>query len=99
MASALVSESVAHAQASSGKCPVDHSTLSHQKTASEVETSSTRIQQDEQGVWHVRGFEEARAVLRSTDTRQAGFRADEVTGIRAMINRPILYQEGKVHQQ
>jgi len=80
-------------------CPVDHGAYSQQKTASHPETSTVPLERDGQGVWHVRGFEEARSVLRSTDTRQAGFGADEVAKATITMNVPILYQEGKAHQQ
>ncbi len=90
------------AQTQGGKCPVDHQAFSQeesqQKTALHPETSTVPIERDEEGVWHVRGFAEMRAILRNTDTRQAGFNADQVTNIPSMINRPILYLEGKTHQ-
>jgi cytochrome P450 len=46
----------------------------------------------------VRGFDEARAVLRATATRQAGFNAELVRS-GSLTRHPILYQEGKVHQE
>ncbi|HEX4202938.1 MAG TPA: cytochrome P450 [Ktedonobacteraceae bacterium] len=84
-----------------GRCPIDHTTISQQKTTRGLEPTGPAINQDEDGVWHVRGFEVARAVLRSPDTKQAGFNADMVTGNTAASNRnqPILYLDGKQHQQ
>lgn len=86
------------AQAVTG-CPVDHSQFyGYQKTTRVVEPPDRPIERDAHGVWHVRDFELARAVLRSTDTKQAGFKAEiieEVPGM--MTNPPILYMEGKDH--
>ena len=80
-----------------GKCPVDHSKFSHQKTALQTDTSTQPLERDAQGVWHVRGFDEARAILRGTDTQQGGFGASQVMNVKAIINLPILYLEGKAH--
>lgn len=80
------------------KCPVEHTVWSKQKTAREVEPEGVPIECDEAGVWHVRGFEQARAILRSNDTKQAGFRAELIGAVPGTRNQPILYQEGKVHQ-
>lgn len=80
------------------RCPIDHSRLPRQKTARSA-ISGPRIERDAAGVWHVRGFEEARAILRSGSTKQAGFGAEMMERIPGQRNQPILYQEGKVHQQ
>ncbi|OLE32360.1 MAG: cytochrome [Ktedonobacter sp. 13_1_20CM_3_54_15] len=84
-------------------CPVEHGSLSYQKTSRSVgaspETSSTPLQHDAQGVWQVHGFEEARTILRSSATRQAGFNAEQLEKIPGVTNKPILYMEGKAHQQ
>ena len=83
--------------------PVEHGSLSYQKTSRNAgaspETSSTPLQRDAQGVWQVHGFEEARTVLRSSATRQAGFNAEQLEKIPGVTNKPILYMEGKAHQQ
>jgi cytochrome P450 len=83
---------------SPNQCPIDLTSHSRQKTARKALTGP-RIERDAAGVWHVRGFEEARAILRSSDTRQAGFGADMMMRIPGQRNQPILYQEGKAHQQ
>jgi len=94
---------VTEGAASAAKCPVDHAALSaffQKKTARSAD--SVELPDVEKGVddvWHIRGFAEARAVLRSGDTQQAGFRADLINRLSGMGNVPILYQEGKVHQQ
>jgi cytochrome P450 len=80
------------------KCPIDHSAISEQKTVRNVELRGPAIEQDEQGTWHVRSFNLARTILRSPDTRQAGFNAEMITNIPGQSNQPILYQEGKAHQ-
>ncbi|TMC94554.1 MAG: cytochrome P450 [Chloroflexi bacterium] len=83
--------------------PVEHGSLSYQKTSRNAgaspETSSTPLQRDAQGVWQVHGFEEARTILRSSATRQAGFNAEQLEKIPGVTNKPILYMEGKAHQQ
>src|SRR2546430_16491396 len=84
-------------------CPVEHGSLSYQKTSRSVgaslETSSTPLQRDAQGVWQVHGFEEARTILRSSATRQAGFNAEQLEKIPRGTNKPSLYMEGKAHPQ
>ncbi|GER91031.1 hypothetical protein KDW_51930 [Dictyobacter vulcani] len=80
-------------------CPIDHQALSRQKTGRTVEPVDLPLECDASGVWHVRGFEEARTVLRSGDTKQAGFNAEMIADVKSLENKPILYQEGKVHQQ
>jgi cytochrome P450 len=64
-----------------------------------VADSGAPLERDAAGVWQVRGFEEARAILRSSATRQAGFRAELITRGSPLSRQPILYQEGKVHQE
>ena len=87
--------------AAAARCPVAHASVEQRKTAREPEPARPAIARDTAGVWQVRGFAEVRAVLRSADTRQAGFKAElmERLPATAMPNRPILYQEGKVHQE
>jgi cytochrome P450 len=83
------------------RCPIDHRARawSRQKTARVAEPINIPIERDAAGIWQVRGFEEARAILRSADTNQAGFRAELLERLPSrMTNRPILYQEGKTHQ-
>ncbi len=85
--------------ADAARCPVDHTALSHKKSVRPRSEGKAPVEQDSRGIWHVRGFEEARVVLRSSATQQAGFKAELVTAGSALTNRPILYQEGKVHQE
>jgi cytochrome P450 len=63
-----------------------------------VESAESAIERDARGVWHVRDFDLARAVLRSTSTKQAGFKAEIIEKVPGMMtNPPILYMEGKEH--
>lgn len=80
-----------------GGCPFDHAALSQQKTAQAPDINGTPIERDTAGVWQVRGFKQARAILRSSDTRQAGFKAELLARMPQRMNPPILYQEGKPH--
>ncbi len=84
---------------SSTACPVDHTAWPQQKTARHVEPLGKRIERDAAGVWHVYGFEEARAILRSADTKQAGFGAQLFEMFEASRNKGILYMEGPPHHE
>ncbi|GCE12835.1 cytochrome P450 [Tengunoibacter tsumagoiensis] len=95
-----------HAEAMEGntptlaKCPIDHTTISQQKTPKIIEPAHGTMNYDAANdIWNIYGFEAARAILRSPHTRQAGFNAEVITRIPNQKNTPILYQEGKVHQQ
>lgn len=89
------------------QCPVDHRFWSRQKTASISDPSSASdeatgpvIEHDaSSSTWHVRGFQEARAVLRSTSTKQAGFNAEQIEQLARFLKPAILYQEGQTHHQ
>jgi len=89
----------AHTDELSSRCPVDHKNYPQQKTAKVVEPTDLPLSCDEAGIWHVRNFEEARAILRNPSTKQAGFNADMIAKLPRTIRAPILYQEGKPHHQ
>src|SRR5262249_1623048 len=72
---------------------------SQQKTTRLVEPVAAPIKRDAAGTWHIYGFEEARAIERSGDTKQAGFDAEVVEWFSRGRNMPILYLEGKLHQE
>lgn len=57
------------------------------------------IRRDEDGTVHIRSFALARQILRGGGTRQAGFKAEEVTILRDGKVVPVLYQDGAVHQK
>jgi cytochrome P450 len=81
-----------------GRCPVAHAPALR-KTARIIETGQPLVERDDQGVWHVRGYQAARAIMRGVGTKQAGFRAELLDSLPSRMNRPILYQEGPPHQQ
>ena len=56
---------------------------------------AARVDQDSQGEWHIRGYAEAKELLKE-DLLQAGFNASEIekTGL-----DPVLYQHGEAHRQ
>ncbi len=85
------------AKRSAIRCPIDHTAFSHQKTAQVTEPAGRPLERDEAGVWHVRNFAEARAILRQTDTKQAGFRAELLERLPPSMKLPVLYQEGEAH--
>lgn len=78
-------------------CPVHHKVYSHQKTAPIVEPVDRPIEQDAQGVWHIRSYDLARLVLRDSQTKQAGFKAELLERMPSTMNTPVLYQEGQPH--
>ncbi|HET8840117.1 MAG TPA: cytochrome P450, partial [Ktedonobacteraceae bacterium] len=88
------------------QCPVDHTVWSRQKTAlvsdptaSTDESAGVPIARDSSGIWHVRGFQEARAILRHDSTRQAGFGAPQIEQLSGFLKPSILFQEGPTHHQ
>jgi cytochrome P450 len=82
-----------------GGCPVDHGVYGQRKTGSTVISDGAPVQRDAMGVWHVRGYAEARAVLRSPHTRQAGFKAELIEHSARTMRPPVLYQEGQTHHE
>ncbi len=51
------------------------------------------------GTWRVRGHAQARAVLRSDATVQAGLGIETVEKLPARIRRPVLYRDGPEHRE
>jgi cytochrome P450 len=84
---------------SSGRCPVEHTTLSHQKTVQGQHVPERAIECDERGAWHIHSFELVRCILRGGHTRQAGFNAELLARTPRLMRQPILYQDGKTHQE
>ncbi len=80
-----------------GGCPVGAPSFGSTKTAPPHQTGRT-LEQDQVGVWHVRGYQEARAILRADGTAQAGFRAEDIKKI-PFMNKPVLYMEGQAHHE
>lgn len=88
------------------QCPIDHSAWSRQKTAAVSDLTASvdgpalpRVEQDASGTWHIRGFQEARAILRHDATKQAGFGAPQMEQLSRFLKPAILFQEGPVHHQ
>lgn len=69
------------------------------KTTPPTYTTGPALHKDEAGVWHVRGFAQARSTLRADGTNQAGFRAEQVMKMTGGMRPPILYQEGELHRE
>ena len=81
-------------------CPVDHLALSQRKTVRVAEPAERRlVEHGADGVWHVRGHASVREVLRSPDAKQAGFNAELLERMPQGMRPPILYQEGKPHNE
>ena len=80
-------------------CPVDHAALSQRKTTRSHEPAGRPVERDASGTWHVRGHSQARAVLRSANTKQAGFNAEVLENLPQGMRPPILYQEGQPHHE
>jgi cytochrome P450 len=51
------------------------------------------------GVWHVQDYAEARAMLRSTETRQAGFGVEHAVKLEGRMRMPVLYRDGPEHRE
>ena len=94
-----VSRTISAGQGDGSGCPVDHTALSQRKTTRTHEPAGRPVERDASGVWHVRGHAQARAVLRSADTKQAGFNAELLEGMPQKMRPPILYQEGQPHHE
>ncbi|MEU7904382.1 cytochrome P450 [Actinoplanes sp. NPDC049118] len=50
-------------------------------------------------VWHIQDFTTARAMLRSTETRQAGFDAENARRHEGRMRMPVLYRDGPEHRE
>jgi cytochrome P450 len=50
-------------------------------------------------VWHVQDFPGARAILRSTDTRQAGFGIEQAEKLGDRMRMPVLFRDGVDHRE
>ena len=74
-----------------------------QKNARKIERSDTGsgcpVHRRADGVWEIRSFATARAVLRSQDTVQAGLGVETVDKMPASIRRPVLYRDGPEHRE
>ncbi|MFE5212853.1 cytochrome P450 [Streptomyces sp. NPDC056600] len=57
------------------------------------------VRHDADGVWRVTGVAEARTVLRSHDTVQAGLGVETVEKLPSVYRRPVLYRDGPEHRE
>lgn len=80
------------------RCPVHHEAFSRKKTGLKVQ-GGPALERTADGTWHVRDFALARQLLRSGDTRQAGFRAELLAQMPHVMRQPILYLDGKPHHE
>lgn len=71
---------------------------SDSKTFQDFETSVPPVMVDDKGVWHVRGYAEARAILLG-DSVQAGFNSELVRQMPVRITQPVLFQDGAEHRE
>jgi len=78
---------------------VDAQGRSARKIARETPPSECPVHADDAGVWHVQSYPAARAVLRSTATRQAGFGADQAVRMLNRMRPPVLYRDGVEHRE
>ena len=86
-------------QTPASSCPVNLHHNSQQRTTPVIEPTDCPVEQDAFGVWHVRGYAEVQAVLRSENVRQAGFQAEMMNKLPSYMNPPILFLEGKAHHE
>ena len=68
---------------------------SDSKTLTHPYKNTPRVERDSDGVWHIRGYAEAKTLLKE-DLLQEGFNAEDVrkSGI-----DPVLYQHGEAHRK
>jgi cytochrome P450 len=50
-------------------------------------------------VWRIQDYATARALLRSTDTRQAGFGIENANRLKGKMRMPVLYRDGAEHRE
>ncbi len=87
--------SVAKNRATKDACPMQ----SQSKTAYENHTPAAAIERDANGIWHVYRYAEAKAILLSEHTQQAGFKAELIWQMPTYMNKPILFQDGEEHRE
>ncbi|MFE6858938.1 cytochrome P450 [Nocardia sp. NPDC057668] len=57
------------------------------------------VHRDAAGTWQIRGYADGRALLRSTETVQAGLGVETVEKLPARLRRPVLYRDGEEHRE
>ncbi|MFI7599355.1 cytochrome P450 [Actinoplanes sp. NPDC049681] len=71
----------------------------HRKIARGELAPGCPVHADADGVWHVQDVAAARAMLRSTETRQAGFNAENAAKLEGRMRLPVLYRDGPEHRE
>ncbi|GAA3305180.1 cytochrome P450 [Dactylosporangium vinaceum] len=61
--------------------------------------SGCPVAHDGDGVWRLRGYSAGRALLRSTETVQAGMNVEGIEKMPKRIRRPVLYRDGEEHRE
>lgn len=79
-------------------CPVA-APADARRTAFGRAVSRVPVEEGADGLWHVRGFAEARRLLRAEATKQAGFKAELIQKLPQHGKTPILFLEGSVHHE
>jgi cytochrome P450 len=62
-------------------------------------TGGCPVRRGDDGIWEVHGYAAGRAVLRSTDTVQAGLGVETLNKMPSSIRRPVLYRDGPEHRE
>jgi cytochrome P450 len=57
------------------------------------------VHADADAVWHVQDYATARALLRSTETRQAGFGIENSEKLPTKMRKPVLFRDGAEHRE
>jgi cytochrome P450 len=70
-----------------------------QRKVTRDEAAGCPVHRDAEGVWQVHGYAAARAVLRSTETRQRGFGADQARQAFRNMRPSVLYRDGAEHRE
>jgi len=79
--------------------PADIPVESHRKVPRGELAPGCPVHADADGVWHVQDFSTARALLRSTETRQAGFGVEHAAKLDGRMRMPVLYRDGPEHRE
>ena len=98
MPTEVLNELASKPEPAASQCPAHGVIASQQKTARVVELPGEPVELDRDGIWHIRGYAEARAILRASGTTQAGFNAELIERMPSRMKLPVLYQEGQDHQ-
>ncbi len=71
----------------------------HRKVERDVAAPGCPAHAGPDDVWHVQDFATAKALLRNTDTRQAGFGIENMDKMPHRMRKPVLYRDGAEHRE